>query len=154
MTKSSWTPTALGIVCLAGVDWTAVPGSVNRAVVNLIPGFGHGMWPISGGVCHGGHSKLRQTSANPRAAPRLEGSPARLVLRTQGTVYRVGHAIAALMATGWQASWLPAGDPQVADRAEAADIVVVFRAALTDDLAAAGLRQRHAITRPRLRSCR
>jgi len=69
----------------------------------------------------------------------ISGSPTSV-----GHVYRVEHVIAALMATGWQASWLPAGDPQVADRAEAADIVVVFRAALNEALAAvaAGCRER------------
>jgi len=41
VTISPWTPAASDVLFLAGVDWTAVPATVDRPVVNLIQGFGH-----------------------------------------------------------------------------------------------------------------
>jgi len=67
----------------------------------------------------------------------ISGSPTSV-----GHVYRVEHTIAALLASGWQASWLPSGEPETAARAEAADVVVVFRAAWNDALAAIAARCR------------
>lgn len=36
-----WTPAAADILFLAGLDWAAVPPTVDRPVVNLVQGFGH-----------------------------------------------------------------------------------------------------------------
>jgi glycosyltransferase involved in cell wall biosynthesis len=94
------------------------------------------------------HRCLLSADAMPEALPGpprrgrvffISGSPTSV-----GHVYRVEHAIAALIATGWQASWLPARDPEAAARAGESDLVVVFRAAWSEALAAvaAGCRQR------------
>jgi hypothetical protein len=39
--SSPWTPSAADILFLAGMDWSAVPVTIDRPVVNLIQGFGH-----------------------------------------------------------------------------------------------------------------
>ncbi|MFM8413713.1 MAG: glycosyltransferase [Planctomycetota bacterium] len=77
----------------------------------------------------------------PRATAARRGAEPRTVLFLSGVptsvghVYRVEHPVAALAAAGWRASWLAANDPQAAERAEAADLVVVFRAAWSERLA-------------------
>ena len=76
-----------------------------------------------------------------RLPPRVQSQPSGAVLFLSGVptsvghIYRVEHAVSALLAIGWQASWLPASDPQAAGRAAEADLVVVFRAAWNQSLA-------------------
>ena len=53
----------------------------------------------------------------------LSGAP-----RSAGHVYRVEHAVAALAAEGWRASWLPLDDAGVRAAVGEADVVTVFRA--------------------------
>lgn len=69
--------------------------------------------------------------AAPRTAVFLSGVPTSV-----GHVYRVEHAVAALQAAGWSATWLPATAPEAVSRAAQAGLVVVFRAAWSDTLAA------------------
>jgi len=52
-----------------------------------------------------------------------------------GHVLRVEHPVAALVAEGWDASWLPVSHPAVLARVAEADMVVTFRAAWDDRLA-------------------
>ena len=61
----------------------------------------------------------------------LSGAP-----RSAGHVYRVEHAVAALAAEGWQASWLPIDDAGVPAAVAEADLVTVFRAKWGEPLAA------------------
>ena len=65
----------------------------------------------------------------------LSGAP-----RSAGHVYRVEHAVAALAAEGWQASWLPLDDAGVPAAVGEADLVTAFRAPWGESLAA--LRER------------
>ena len=65
----------------------------------------------------------------------LSGAP-----RSAGHAYRVEHAVEALAAEGWQASWLPLDDPRVAAAVGEADLVTVFRAKWCPTLA--GVRAR------------
>ena len=62
-------------------------------------------------------------SQRPRVALFLSGSA-----KSIGHVYRVEHQIAALLANGWQAYWLPVEDVRAALAARGADMVVTFRA--------------------------
>ena len=57
-------------------------------------------------------------------------------LRSAGHVYRVEHAVAALAAEGWQASWLPIDDAGVPAAVGEADLVTVFRAKWGESFAA------------------
>jgi glycosyltransferase involved in cell wall biosynthesis len=66
-----------------------------------------------------------------RRALFLSGAP-----RSAGHVYRVEHAVEALSAEGWQASWLALDDPRVLAAIGAADLVTVFRAPWSGPLAA------------------
>ena len=66
-----------------------------------------------------------------RRALFLSGAP-----RSAGHVYRVEHAVEALLAEGWQASWLALDDPRVPAAIGAADLVTVFRAPWSGPLAA------------------
>ena len=61
----------------------------------------------------------------------LSGAP-----RSAGHVYRVEHAVAALAAEGWQASWLPLDDAGVPAAVGEADLVTAFRATWGESLAA------------------
>jgi glycosyltransferase involved in cell wall biosynthesis len=60
----------------------------------------------------------------------LSGAP-----RSAGHVYRVEHAVAALAAEGWRASWLPLDDAGVPAAVGEADLVTVFRATWGEPLA-------------------
>jgi hypothetical protein len=83
---------------------------------------------------------LAELNALPPIRP--EPSPGHRVLflsgapRSAGHVYRVEHAVAALAAEGWQASWLPIGDAGVPAAVGEADLVTVFRAGWGETLAA------------------
>lgn len=68
-------------------------------------------------------------SLRPRRVLFLSGAPTSV-----GHIYRVEHAAAALLASGWKASWLPADAPEGPDRAAGSDIVVVFRSPWTATL--------------------
>lgn len=61
----------------------------------------------------------------------LSGAP-----RSAGHVYRVEHAVAALAAEGWQASWLPLDAADVPAAVGEADLVTAFRAPWGESLAA------------------
>ena len=61
----------------------------------------------------------------------LSGAP-----RSAGHVYRVEHAVAALAAEGWQASWLPLDDAGAPAAVGEADLVTAFRATWGESLAA------------------
>jgi len=61
----------------------------------------------------------------------LSGAP-----RSAGHVYRVEHAVAALAAEGWQASWLPLEDAGAPAAVGEADLVTAFRATWGESLAA------------------
>ncbi len=61
----------------------------------------------------------------------LSGAP-----RSAGHVYRVEHAVAALAAEGWQASWLPLDAAGVSAAVGEADLVTAFRAPWGESLAA------------------
>ena len=61
----------------------------------------------------------------------LSGGP-----QSAGHVYRVEHAVAALAAEGWQASWLPIDDAGVPAAVGGADLVTAFRATWGESLAA------------------
>lgn len=76
-------------------------------------------------------------TAEPRTVLFLSGAPTSV-----GHIYRVEHPVAALAAAGWRASWLAATDPQAAERAAAADLVVVFRATWSERLAEVAARCR------------
>ena len=73
----------------------------------------------------------RPAATPPRTAIFISGTVASI-----GHVYRVKHAVEALRACGWQASWLAAADPLVLPQVRAADMVVAFRTPWDDSIAA------------------
>jgi glycosyltransferase involved in cell wall biosynthesis len=73
----------------------------------------------------------RRQSRGGRTAVFLSGSPTSV-----GHVYRVEHAVAALEAHGWHASWRPLSDPDALATVDQADLVTVFRAPWSAPLAA------------------
>jgi glycosyltransferase involved in cell wall biosynthesis len=77
----------------------------------------------------------------PAAAPARFGRGPRILFlsaapASAGHVYRVEHAIVALSARGWTASWLPLDDPGAAEAVNHADVVTLFRGRWGEQFAA------------------